>query len=131
VRILDTDTISSVSWDPMPERVEREFFASPRVHTTAINVAELLFGIRRRQSERLTRGWETVVAPVLEVLPFTEEAAYEYVRLRLYLEAQGTPIGDMDMMVACVALVSNAILVTGNTRHFSRVPGLRLENWLE
>jgi tRNA(fMet)-specific endonuclease VapC len=131
MRILDTDTISAVSWDPIPERVEREFYTSPRVHTTAINVAELLFGIRRCQSRRLMRDWETIVAPVLEVLPFTEQAAYEYVRLRLNLEAQGTPIGDMDLMVASVALAHDAILVTGNTRHFSRVPGLRLENWLE
>jgi len=131
MRILDTDTISAVSHEPIPERVQREFYTSPRVHTTAINVAELLFGIRRCQSQRLMRDWETIVAPVLEVLPFTEEAAYQYVGLRLYLEAQGSPIGDMDLMVAGIALASDAILVTGNTRHFSRIPGLQLENWLE
>ena len=131
MRILDTDTISAVSREPVPERVQRELDTSPRIHTTAMNVAELLFGIRRRQSERLVRMWERVVAPVLDVLPFTEEAAYRYVELRLCLEAEGTPLGDMDLMIASVALANDAVLVTGNTRHFARVPGLRLENWLE
>ena len=47
------------------------------------------------------------------------------------LEKQGKKIGDMDMFIAATALEENLILVTGNTDHFERIPGLRIENWME
>ncbi|WP_232245958.1 hypothetical protein [Delftia acidovorans] len=53
-----------------------------------------------------------------------------YGQLRAYLRAQGSPIGDFDEMIAAHALALDAILVTDNVRHFERIPGLRIENWL-
>jgi len=50
--------------------------------------------------------------------------------LRAYLRAQGSPIGDFDEMIAAHALALDAILVTDNVRHFERISGLRIENWL-
>jgi tRNA(fMet)-specific endonuclease VapC len=54
---------------------------------------------------------------------------WRYGELRAELERSGQPIGALDTMIAAHALAANAILVTNNTREFSRVPGLRLENW--
>ena len=65
------------------------------------------------------------------VLPFDEEAAEEYGRLSAQLEAQGTPIGEADTQIAAVALANDLTVVTGNVRHFDRVPGLTIENWIE
>ena len=65
------------------------------------------------------------------VFPFDENAAEEYGRLRAYLEAQGTPIGHPDTQIAAIALANDLTVVTGNVRHFQRVPGLAVENWLE
>ena len=48
-----------------------------------------------------------------------------------YLEAQGTPIGHPDTQIAAIALANDLTVVTGNVRHFQRVPGLAVENWLE
>ncbi len=65
------------------------------------------------------------------VLPFDEEAAEEYGRLGAHLEAQGTPIGEADTQIAAIALANDLTVVTGNVRHFERVPGLNVENWLD
>jgi tRNA(fMet)-specific endonuclease VapC len=53
-----------------------------------------------------------------------------YADIRLALEGQGTPIGANDLFIAAHARALDLVLVTNNTREFSRVPGLKLENWL-
>lgn len=62
-------------------------------------------------------------------LPFDGNAAVAYGRIRAQLEALGTPIGPNDLQIAAIALANNLILVTHNTREFSRVDGLGLEDW--
>jgi hypothetical protein len=67
----------------------------------------------------------------IEVVPFGEDAAYVTGQLRASLARAGTPIGPYDVMIAGTALIHGLILVTANTREFSRVFGLQLENWRE
>jgi tRNA(fMet)-specific endonuclease VapC len=62
-------------------------------------------------------------------LPFDGVVAETYGRIRVQLEALGTPIGPNDLQIAAIALANNLILVTHNTREFSRVSGLRYEDW--
>jgi tRNA(fMet)-specific endonuclease VapC len=62
-------------------------------------------------------------------LPFDGVVAETYGRIRVQLEALGTPIGPNDLQIAAIALANNLILVTHNTREFSRVSGLRSEDW--
>lgn len=62
-------------------------------------------------------------------LPFDGNAAAVYGRIRAQLEALGTPIGPNDLQIGAIALANNLILVTHNTREFSRVEGLLLEDW--
>jgi tRNA(fMet)-specific endonuclease VapC len=54
-----------------------------------------------------------------------------YGRLRAQLEREGRRIGEPDLRIAAIALARDLTLVTGNVRHFQRVPDLRIENWLE
>jgi tRNA(fMet)-specific endonuclease VapC len=54
-----------------------------------------------------------------------------YGKVRLALEQAGTPIGPNDLFIAAHALTLDMTLVTNNTREFQRVPGLKLENWLD
>ena len=54
-----------------------------------------------------------------------------YAKLRQELEGQGNIIGSMDMLIAASAIAEDAILVTNNTAHFSRISGLKYENWLK
>lgn len=56
---------------------------------------------------------------------------WHYGEIRSDLEKRGTPIGSLDTMIAAHARALNAVLVTNNVREFSRVDGLRVENWAE
>ena len=62
-------------------------------------------------------------------LPFDDDSARKYGEIRSALARQGTPIGPNDLMVAAIALVHGAFVVTHNTREFSRVDGLQMEDW--
>ena len=79
------------------------------------------FAERRAQIERLL--------DVLTPLPFGMDEARTAARVRMQLEATGTPIGPFDLLIAATALARGGILVTRNTREFSRVQGLRLDDW--
>ena len=98
--------------------------------TSSITLGELVYGARRRRSENLMEKIEERVAAKLPILPFDAEAARRYGELRADLERQGTPIGDADIRIAAIALVRRLIVVTGNVRHFQRIPHLSVENWL-
>ena len=131
MRLLDTDTLSALVRPTVPARVVRNMQALARAYTSAVNVAEILFGIEKRNSERLRRSYDNLVFPRVTVLPFDQAAARHYGCLRAELERAGTPIGETDMMVGAVALANHMTVVTGNAEHFSRIPGLEVENWLD
>lgn len=102
----------------------------PEQFTTAITLGELLYGVSHRDSERLGKRVREMVHGALTVLPFDEAAAYVYGPLRAQLEAEGERLDEPDLRIASIALSCELTLVTGNTRHFTRVPGLDVENWL-
>ncbi len=101
--------------------------------TSSITVAELLFGAIRLGDggTRLLRLIERVVLANFTVSSFDLDAAQRYAELRTYLESAGTTIGHADIQIAAIALATDCVLVTDNLRHFQRVPGLVIENWLE
>jgi tRNA(fMet)-specific endonuclease VapC len=78
-------------------------------------------GKRRRDLQRLLS--------ILTILPFDERAADRSARLRFDLETAGEKIGPLDTLIAGTVLAHGATLVTNNTREFSRVPGLQIEDW--
>lgn len=98
---------------------------------SAITLAELEHGIEKSSYPEKNRSALARFLAVIEVLPFDESAAKEYGRVCAYLQRQGTPIGTMDMLIAGHAMIVDCILVTNNVREFERVPGLKIENWVE
>lgn len=62
-------------------------------------------------------------------MPFDDAAALAFGKIRADLAAMGTPIGPYDLQIAAIALANNLILVTHNTREFSRIADLKIENW--
>ena len=96
---------------------------------SSIVVFELWFGVAG--SERFAENanaYRQLLSQV-EVLPFNDDAAVAAGEIRATLEAAGTPIGPYDLLIAAHAVREGATLVTANTREFSRVPGLVLEDW--
>ena len=98
---------------------------------SAITLAELLHGVEK--SARPTHNLAQVDDFVsrLEVLDYTAKAAAHYGDIRGTLEKQGNSIGVNDLHIAGHARSEGLILVTNNTKEFTRVAGLRIENWLE
>lgn len=97
---------------------------------SSVSAAELFYGVARTGSKRNLRALRQFLAP-LEIAPFDAVAAEVCGSLRSWLAAQGTPIGPYDTQIAAHAHAIGVTLVTNNTREFSRVPGLRVENWAE
>lgn len=129
--ILDTDTCSFVIRNKPPEARQR--MNSVPLDQQAISIvtyAELLYGVRRSSSAKVNRVVIENFVRHLGILDWNRAAAERYAELRTHLEAAGTPIGAMDMMIAAHALSLDAVVVTNNERHFCRVPGLVVENWL-
>lgn len=90
---------------------------------------ELLFGLAKHGTPRLQAAYEIQMQNLL-VLPLDEAVGPHYARLRTRLEQAGTPIGANDTLIAAQALAMGATLVTADAE-FSRVPDLRVENWLQ
>jgi len=100
------------------------------VGLSTITVAELQVGVRKsREPGRNAEALALFLLP-LEIAAFDYAAAETYGRVRAALESAGTPIGPLDTLIAGHAASLDAILVTDNVAEFSRVPGLRIENWL-
>ncbi len=115
-----------------PPAILKRFLSHPvgDIGISSITVAELAYGVSKsRHATKNRHALEQFLAP-LEVAAFDQAAAWTYGRVREQLEAKGTPIGSMDMLIAAHALSLGVRLVSNNLREFRRVSGLRLENWL-
>ena len=95
---------------------------------SSITAAELQYGAKKRNNKQLTQKVKAF-CDLVEIIPWDEDAAKAYAKLRVELETSGTPIGNMDMLIAASALARKAVLVTNNTEHFSRAKDLKLGNW--
>lgn len=97
---------------------------------STVTCSEIRYGLARRpEAVKLHRLAEEFLR-IAPIPPWDAHAASRHGELRAALKARGEPIGDFDEMIAAHALSLGAVLVTDNTRHFTRVPGLVVENWL-
>lgn len=132
MHMLDTD-ISIYAMNDRSSVLTRRLESVPRalLAISTISVAELRFGASNSARPVLNHARvDTFIGP-LEKIHFGEREADTYGKIKDGLVRTGQYIGDLDAMIAAVALAQDLTLVTNNVRHFSRVPGLRWENWLE
>jgi tRNA(fMet)-specific endonuclease VapC len=128
--LLDTNAISHLVKYPAGSTAKHiAKLKADELGTSIIVSAELKFGYVKRSSKRLEQLIEGTLAS-LDVAPWEHPADRIYADLRTHLETNGQPISQNDMLIAAHALALNAVLITGNEREFSRVPGLKVENWL-
>jgi tRNA(fMet)-specific endonuclease VapC len=133
--LLDTNIVSDLVRNPQG-KVARHVRTVGEKHvcTSIIVAAELRYAANKKRADkkgspRLSSQLDAVLA-VLEVLPFETPAGATYGLLRTRLEQAGTPIGANDLLIAAQALTLGYVIVTDNEREFSRIKGLRLQNWL-
>ena len=110
------------------ERLRR--FPPSEVGIPIIVLYEIETGIAKSQQPQKRRNQLAILLSAVRVLPFDLEAARLSATLRATMESRGTPLGPMDTLIAGIALAQRATLVTNNTREFSRVPALNLDNWI-
>lgn len=129
--VLDTDVISDLmSSRPSPRLLRRLGAVSVAEQaTTAVTIGEIAYGARRAERLDLYERAVQLLAEV-RVLPFDRAAAESYGSIRLALEREGRRLPDPDLRIAATALAHDATLITGNIRHFERVPDLACEDWL-
>lgn len=132
--LLDTDILSNLlKRSPSIALIAKLAMVPARQqYTSSIALGELVYGATRAgaRSAMLLAQIEQRLLPELPILPFDDLAARRYGLLRADLERQGMPLAEADLRIAAIALTHSLTLVTGNVRHFGRVPELTVENWL-
>ena len=101
-----------------------------QIYISIITYAELKFGVEKSLSKKMNQEILNEFIARLQIKLWDEEAANHYAKIRYELEKQGTPIGNMDLMIASHARSCGYKLVTNNLREFDRVPDLKLVNWI-
>ena len=133
--LLDTDILSNLAKrTPSTALIAKLASVPPEDQfTSSITLGELLYGAYRlpTHTSLFLERIEGALLPNLPVLPFDAAAARRYGELRANLERQGTPIGEADLRIGAIALSRGLTVVTGNVRHFQRIPELPVENWLQ
>jgi len=126
--MLDTDTVSLLmrkNPSVINNLVKHE---DDEICISAISYAEVCFGLEKKGSERLFYEAKAIMGK-LSIIDFNDSQSERYGKIRLKLEKSGMPLGDMDMLIAAAALSAGAILVSHNVKHFSRIEGIRVEDW--
>ena len=129
--MLDTNICIYLIKRKPPQVLSRlKEFNIGEVTVSSIAVSELEYGVAKSSKPDQNRdALDAFLAP-LEILSFDGEAAYHYGQIRAFLEKEGKLIGAMDMLIGAHAVSASMTLVTNNMKEFSRIPGLRSENWL-
>lgn len=128
--MLDANIISALVSDPggdVARHIAR--VGEDNVFTSVIVRAEILFGLKKRNSKELTEKVSAILRRMYTA-PFDPPADERYAEVRHLLSTAGMPIGPNDLFIAAHAMALDAVLVTDNMREFARVPGLKMENWI-
>jgi tRNA(fMet)-specific endonuclease VapC len=101
------------------------------VGISTITLAELEYGVAN--SSRTLESQAALLEFILpfEIIDFGYNAASFYGKIRKELKDKGLPVGDMDMMIAAVAMAHELVVVTNNEKEFRRIADLKIENWVK
>ena len=126
--LLDANAVIAILNDAQSRTAQRVRPHQPsEVWISAIVVHELYYGAFK--SQRSKQNASLIDSLLFQVLEFDNDDAREAGEIRATLARKGKPIGPYDVLIAGQAKTRDLILVTNNSKEFSRVPGLRLEDW--
>jgi tRNA(fMet)-specific endonuclease VapC len=116
-----------------PIKVVRKIkeYIPPEIKLSSISIAELEYGVSKSQNREKNRQALVNFASAFDIIDFNGEDAELYGIIRADLEKKGQVIGPYDMQIAAQVLSRNYVLVTNNVNEFSRISGLKIENWAE
>jgi len=129
--LLDTDTIIYIlKGHPVAEKNLRRYYHDP-IKLCIVTLMELYYGAYKSQKVTSNLAKIKTLENTLEILPLGQVMVEIFGKQKSHLEKSGTPLDDFDLILGCCALSHNLILVTNNTKHFKKMEGLKVVNWLE
>lgn len=131
--LFDTDVLSNVvKTEPSALLLEKlAKLPQDMQFTTAINIGEIYYGaLRSAHAARILKGFEEKVFPQLTILAFDEESARVFGKMKARMEKRGLSASEPDLRIASIALQYKLTVITGNTKHFEKIPGVSVENWI-
>ncbi|MCF0126523.1 MAG: type II toxin-antitoxin system VapC family toxin [Clostridia bacterium] len=99
------------------------------ISISLITYAELVFGAKRSSDEQKNMITVNHIRDIYPVEKLDENTMEVFASLKAETYSRGNRIEDMDLMIAATAIYNNLTLVTNNTKHFEKIPGLKIENW--
>lgn len=129
--LLDTNICIYIK-NHRPAEVLARFSKLPpgSVAMSVITYGELHFGVQKSAKPKESQRTLAQLVELIPALALDENVSIQYGKIRQHLQASGKPIGNNDLWIAAHALATKLILVTNNLTEFKRVPGLRVENWV-
>jgi tRNA(fMet)-specific endonuclease VapC len=129
LRLLDTDTCIAILRGNAAV-IERRAATTDDVATTWITAAELHYGAAKSMAPEKNRALVKAFLGTLQVLGLDEASVQIFGEARALLEKQGHRLADADLLIGAIAAANQAIVVTGNRRHYERIPGVTVEDWI-
>ena len=128
--LLDTDVCISLLRGNRKVIEHRKDFAG-EVSVSFMNVAELFYGAEKSSNPKKNKAVVEQFLLTVRTINSNRNIMKRFGQLKAQLEQSGSPLADADLFVAAAALENCTHLITGNTKHFSRIEGLNLLNWSE
>lgn len=131
--LFDTDVITNILKKSPSENLLKRLSEVPMYeqYISTITISEIVYGaVKSIRPEYHLDNLESILLPSVNIVGFDSKAAYICGRLRAILEKAGLPLDLVDLEIASIAIAGDLVLVTGNTKHFSRISELEIENWL-
>lgn len=128
--LLDTDILSEIfKGHSLANAKAAEYIAQyKRLTISHIAKYEILKGLKAKKAQKQVEFFNRFCA-ANTVLPITDDVIVKASDIYASLREQGNLISDADILVAAISIINNLVLISNNTGHFSRIMGLRLDNW--
>jgi tRNA(fMet)-specific endonuclease VapC len=128
--LLDTDIVSRFfrNHPKVVENCNLYLQEYEQLNLSLITYYEILSGLKHRDAEKQLERF-LAFSQINQIISLTEESVKISAEIYADLRKKGTPVDDIDLLIAGVALANNLVLITHNQKHFGKVEGLELEDW--
>lgn len=133
IYLFDTDAITNIL-KPSPSQLllnKLKSISNKDQFISSITLYEIVYGAyKSTRKDYHLKKLRDILLPAVQLINFDSKAAYICGTIRVELENRGTPLSLADLQIASISLANDMVLITGNIKHFKRIPNLKIENWL-
>jgi tRNA(fMet)-specific endonuclease VapC len=128
--LIDTDILSMFlrGNQEVKTRIEEYLSQFPKINISILTYYEILSGLKHKNASKQLEFFRNFCLE-LSIIPITRESVEKSANIYAKLKKNGEIIDDVDILIAGICLENNYILVTNNTKHFSRIKNIKIENW--